>query len=71
MPQTCFFAILCVYIHEFCIKVAKFCNFMQIIFKKHLTKFVRVYIIGSVVQGGKPFAAYLFKIIHIFKEAFP
>ena len=39
--------------------------------KKHLTKFVKVYIIGSVVLSGVSLAAYLFKIIHIFKEAFP
>ena len=44
---------------------------MQNIFKKDLTKFVEVYIIGSVVQSGADKAAYLFKDIHIFKEAFP
>ena len=38
---------------------------MQTNSKKHLTKFVKVYIIGSVVYGGDTLAAYLFKTIHM------
>ena len=44
---------------------------MQILFKKDLTKFYQVYIMNTVVRRGGMPAAYLFKNIHIFKEAFP